>query len=57
MIRNVDVRSIFCIAKRTSYEYMKLLNKKTNGNFKTLVADDKDGLHSLPFAKWSLNKW
>ena len=50
MIRKVDVRSVFGTAQRTSYEYMKLLNEKTNGNFKTLVVDDKDGLHSLPFA-------
>lgn len=50
MIRKVDVGSIFGTAQRTSYEYMKLLNKKTNGNFKTLVVDDKDELHSLPFA-------
>lgn len=40
----------FCTDQRTSYEYMKLLNKKTNGNFKKLVVDDKDGLHLLPFA-------
>ena len=50
MIRKVDVGSVFGTAQRTSYEYMKLLNEKTNGNFKTLVVDDKDGLHSLPFA-------
>ena len=50
MIRKVDVGSVFGNAQRTSYEYMKLLDKKTNGNFKTLVIDDKDGLHSLPFA-------
>ena len=50
IIRKVDVGSVFGIAQRTSYEYMKLLNEKTNGNFKTLVVDDKDGLHSLPFA-------
>lgn len=51
MIRKVNVRSIFCIAKRTGYEYMKLPNEKTNGNFKTLVVDDKDSFYSLPFAK------
>lgn len=56
VIRKVDVRSVFGIAQRTSYEYMKLLNEKTNGNFKILVVDDKDGIHSLPFAKWSLYK-
>ena len=50
MIRKVDVGSVFGTAQRTNYEYMKLLNKKTNGNFKTLVVDDKDGLHLLPFA-------
>ena len=50
MIRKVDVGSVFGTAQRTSYEYMKLLNEKTNGNFRTLVVDDKDGLHSLPFA-------
>lgn len=50
MIRKIDVGSVFGTAQRTSYEYMKLLNGKHNGNFKTLVIDDKDGLHSLPFA-------
>ena len=50
MIRKVDVGSVFGTAQRTSYEYMKLLNEKTNGNFRTLVVDDKDGLHSIPFA-------
>ncbi len=42
MIRKVEVGSVFGTAQRTSYKYMKL-NKKTNGNFKTLVVDDKDG--------------
>ena len=50
MIRRIDVGSVFGIAQRISYEYIKLLNGKTDGNFKTLVVDDKDGLHSLPFA-------
>ena len=50
MIRKVDVGSVFGTAQRTSYEYMKLLNKKTNGSFRTLVVDDKDGLHPIPFA-------
>lgn len=50
MIRKIDVGSVFGTAQRTSYEYMKLLNEKHNGNFKTLVVDDKDGLHSIPFA-------
>ena len=50
MIRKIDVGSVFGNAQRTSYEYMKLLNNKKNGNFKTLVIDDKDGLHMLPFA-------
>lgn len=43
MIRKVEVGSVFGTAQRTSYKYMKFLNKKTNGNFKTLVVDDKDG--------------
>lgn len=50
MIRKIDVASVFGNAQRTSYEYMKLLNEKYNNNFKTLVVDDKDGLHSIPFA-------
>ena len=50
MIRKIEVGSVFGIAQRTSYEYMKLLNKNFNEGFKTLVVDDKDGLHSLPFA-------
>ncbi len=50
MIRKIDVGSVFGNAQRTSYEYMKLLNNKKNGDFKTLVIDDKDGLHTLPFA-------
>ena len=41
MIRKIDVGSVFGNAQRTSYEYMKLLDKKTNGDFKTLVVDDK----------------
>ncbi len=52
MLRKNNVGSVFGIAQRTSYEYMKLLNQKTNGNFKTLVIDDKDGLHSIPFANY-----
>ena len=55
MIRKVDVGSVFGTAQRTSYEYMKLLNEKTNGNFRTLVVDDKDGLHSIPFATHGSN--
>lgn len=50
MIRKIDVKSVFGMAQRTSYEYMKFLNEKCNGNFRTLVVDDKDGLHSIPFA-------
>ena len=50
MIRKNDVKSVFGMAQRTSYEYMKFLNEKYNGNFRTLVVDDKDGLHSIPFA-------
>jgi hypothetical protein len=52
VLRKNNVGSVFGIAQRTSYEYMKLLNQKTNGNFKTLVIDDKDGLHSIPFANY-----
>jgi hypothetical protein len=55
MIRKKDVGSVFGNAQRTSYEYMKLLNEKYNGNFKTLVIDDKDGLHSLPFVNHGSN--
>ena len=49
MIRKRDVGSVFGNAQRISYEYMKFLNEKYQGNFKTLVIDDKDGLHSIPF--------
>lgn len=55
MLRKIDVGSVFGNAQRTSYEYMKLLDKKTNGDFKTLVVDDKDGLHSIPFANHGSN--
>jgi hypothetical protein len=50
MIRKIDVESVFGNAQRTSYEYMNLLSKTKKDNFKTLVIDDKDGLHSIPFA-------
>lgn len=53
MIRKIDVGSVFCNAQRTSYEYMKLLSKTKKDNFRTLVIDDKDGLHSIPFANHS----
>ena len=52
MLRKIDVGSVFGNAQRTSYEYMKLLSKTKEGNFKTLVIDDKDGLHSIPFANY-----
>lgn len=55
MNRKIDVGSVFGNAQRISYEYIKFLNKKYNGNFKTLVVDDKDGLHSIPFAKSGSN--
>ena len=55
MKRKIDVGSVFGNAQRTSYEYMKLLNKECNGNYRTLVIDDKDGLHSLPFANHGAN--
>lgn len=50
MIRKLDVSSVYGKAQRTSYEYMKLLNEKYKNNYRVLVVDDKDGLHSLPFA-------
>ena len=50
MIRKVYVSSVYSKAQRTSYEYMKLLNEKYKNNYRVLVVDDKDGLHSLPFA-------
>lgn len=49
MLRKIDVASVFGISQRTSYEYTKMLNEKFNGDFNTLVIDDKDGLHSLHF--------
>ena len=55
MKRKIDVGSVFGNAQRTSYEYMKLLNKEYNGEFKVLVVDDKDGLHSIPFANHGAN--
>lgn len=48
MKRVVDVKSVYGNAQRTSYEYMKLLKEKNKS--KVLVVDDKDGLHSIPFA-------
>ena len=50
MIRKIDVSSVYGRAQRTSYEYMKLLNAKYNNNYRVLVVDDKDGLHTIPFA-------
>ena len=50
MLRKIDVGSVFGNAQRNSYEYMKLLSKTKENNFKTLVIDDKDGLHSIAFA-------
>lgn len=50
MIRKVDVSSVYGRAQRTSYEYMKLLNEKYKNNYKVLIVDDKDGLHTIPFA-------
>lgn len=50
MIRKIDVESVFGNVQRTSYEYMNLLSKTKKDNFKTLVIDDKDGLHFIPFA-------
>ncbi len=50
MYKNTNVGSAFGNAQRTSYEYMNLLSKTKKDNFKTLVIDDKDGLHSIPFA-------
>lgn len=48
MKRLVEVGSVFGRPQRTSYEYMKKL-KIYNKN-KVLIVDDKDGLHSIPFA-------
>lgn len=39
MLRKIDVGSVFGNTQRTSYEYMKLLSKKQESNFKTLVID------------------
>lgn len=55
MIRKIDVSSVYGRAQRTSYEYMKLLNEKYNNNYKVLIVDDKDGLHTLPFANHGAN--
>ena len=46
MNRTKEVRSVFGNAQRTSYEYIKFLKEKYNTNFRILVVDDKDGLHS-----------
>ena len=50
MRRLKEVASVFGTAQKMSYEYIKMLNKKFKGKFKTLVVDDKDGLHSFAFA-------
>lgn len=55
MLRKIDVGSVFGNAQRNSYEYMKLLSKTKENNFKTLVIDDKDGLHSIAFANYVSN--
>ena len=55
MNRTKEVRSVFGNAQRTSYEYIKFLKEKYNTNFRILVVDDKDGLHSIPFANHNAN--
>lgn len=55
MNRTKEVRSVFGNAQRTSYEYIKFLKEKYNTNFRILVVDDKDGLHSFPFANHNAN--
>ena len=50
MNRVKEEGSIFRKPLRTSYDYMKLLNKEFK-EYKVLVIDDKDGLYSIPFFK------
>lgn len=50
MNRIIEVRSVFGNVQRTSYEYMKLLNKNYKDGYRVLIVDDKDGLNSIPFA-------
>ncbi|HPE14788.1 MAG TPA: hypothetical protein PLT65_03000 [Bacilli bacterium] len=55
MNKKIDKRSVFGNVQRTSYEYMKLLDKKCDSNYKVLIVDDKDGLNSIPFANHGAN--
>ena len=55
MNRIVEVGSVFGNVQRTSYEYMKLLEKKYKSNYSVLIVDDKDGLNSIPFANHGAN--
>ncbi len=49
-MRKKDVKSIYGRPNRTSYEYMKLL--KNENKLNVLIIDDKDALHSIPFANY-----
>lgn len=53
MKRKIEVGSVFGRPQRTSYEYMKKLKKINKQNI--LIVDDKDGLHSIPFANYGFD--
>lgn len=55
MNRVKDVGSIFGKPLRTSYDYMKLLNKEYK-EYKVLVIDDKDELYSIAFLNHGANR-
>lgn len=52
MSRMKEVRSVFDNVQRTSYDYMKLLDKTYKDGYRVLIIDDKDGLNSILFAKY-----
>lgn len=50
MKRKNAVGSVYGQPQRISYEYMKNMKKYFKEEYKVLILDDKDGLHSIPFA-------
>ena len=54
MYKNTGVGSAFGRAQRMSYIHIKRVIESKKKTIKTLVVDDKDGLHSIPFANLGL---
>jgi len=50
MNRKNDVGSVYGRPDRICYEYIKNMKKYFEEEYNVLILDDKDGLHSIPFA-------